>query len=70
MAQGTNNPAYHAKSVFVIFFLESKKECKDQESIQSSTTHGVGYHGKMTNESQEVDPFPAVYDKESTNIRA
>ena len=46
--------------------LESKKEGKDQESIQSSTTPDPGYQWEVTtsqlditNESQVVSPFPA-----------
>ena len=46
---------------------QSKKEGKDQESIQSSTTPDPGYQWEsdnvtkdFTNESQEVSPFPAV----------
>ena len=44
--------------------IESKKRCKDQESIQSSTTPDPGYQWESdkltedtTNESQEVSPF-------------
>ena len=55
---------------------ESKKEDRDQESIQSSTTPDQGYHGKVTtsqleitNESQEISPFPAGDHKASTNRR-
>ena len=47
-------------------YIESKKGCKDQESIQSSTTTDPGYQWESdkltedtTNESQEVSPFPA-----------
>ena len=43
-----------------------KKEGKDQESIQSITTPDPGYQWEVTtsqlditNESQEVSPFPA-----------
>ena len=46
--------------------VQSKKGCKDQESIQSSTTPDPGYQWESdkltvdtTNESQEVSPFPA-----------
>ena len=54
---------------------KSKKEGKDQESIQSSTTPDPGYQWKsdkvtildITNESQEVSPFPASDHKASTN---
>ena len=56
---------------------QSKKEGKDQELIQSSTTPDPGYNGKVTasqlditNESQEVCPFTAGGHKESTNRRA
>ena len=45
---------------------QSKQGCKDQESIQSSTTPDPGYQWESdkltvdtTNESQEVSPFPA-----------
>ena len=45
---------------------QSKLGCKDQESIQSSTTPDPGYQlesdkptADTTNESQEVSPFPA-----------
>ena len=55
----------------------SKKEGKDQESIQSSTTPDQVTYGKVTmsqlditNESQEVSPFPAGDHKASTNRRA
>ena len=51
--------AYH-------ILTQSKKGCKDQESIQSSTTPDPGYQWESdkltedtTNESQEVSPFPA-----------
>ena len=47
-------------------YFESKKEGKDQESIQSSTTPDPGYQWEsdnvtinITNESQEVSPFSA-----------
>ena len=55
---------------------KSKKEGKDQESIQSSTTPDPGYRKVttsqlvITNESQEVRPFPAGDQKASTNRRA
>ena len=51
-------------SVVKIGFMQSKKWCKDQESIQSSTTPDPGYQWESdkltedtTNESQEVSPF-------------
>ena len=54
-----------------------RKEDKDQESIQSSTTPDPGYQWKVTksqlditNESQEVSPFPAGDHKASQNRRA
>ena len=57
--------------------LKSKKEGRDQESIQSSTTPDPDTNGKMTtsqldvtNESQEVSPFPAGDHKASINMRA
>ena len=56
---------------------ESKKWCKDQESIQSSTTPDPGYQWESdkltedtTNESQEVSPFPAGDHKAHINRRA
>ena len=55
----------------------SKKRCKDQESIQSSTTPDPGYQWESdkltedtTNESQEVSPFPAGDHKAHINRRA
>ena len=49
---------------------QSKKGGKDQESIQASTTTDPGYPGEVTkaqlnitNESQEVSPFPAADQK-------
>ena len=60
--------------------FQSKKRGKDQESMQSSTTLGPGYRlaqdtdGKVTtsqlditNEIQEVSPFPAGDHKASIN---
>ena len=56
---------------------QSKKGCKDQESIQSSTTPDPGYQWESdqltvdtTNESQEVSPFPAGDHKAQINRRA
>ena len=56
---------------------QSKKGCKDQESIQSSTTPDPGYQWESdkltadtTNESQEVSPFPAGDLKALINRRA
>ena len=58
-------------------YLKSKKGCKDQESIQSSTTPDPGYQWESdkltvdtTNESQEVSPFPAGDHKAHINRRA
>ena len=55
----------------------SKQGCKDQESIQSSTTPGPGYQWESdkltvdtTIESQEVSPFPAGDHKAHINRRA
>ena len=60
-----------------LFPIESKYWCKDQESIQSSTTPDPGYQwesDKLTvdtaNESQEVSPFPAGDHKARINRRA
>ena len=51
--------------------------CKDQESIQSSTTRDRGHQWESdkltvdtTNESQEVSPFPAGDHKAHINRRA
>ena len=56
---------------------QGKQECKDQESIQSSTTPDPGYQWESdkltvdtTNESQEVSPFPAGDHKAHINRRA
>ena len=56
---------------------KSKLGCKDQESIQSSTTPDPGYQWESdkltedtTNESQEVSPFPAGDHKAHINRRA
>ena len=53
---------------------QSKYRCKDQESIQSSTTPDPGYQWESdkhtedtTNESQEVSPFPAGDHKATRN---
>ena len=58
-------------------WLQSKYRCKDQESIQSSTTPDPGYQWESdkltedtTNESQEVSPFPAGDHKAHINRRA
>ena len=55
-------------------YIQSKKEGKDQESIQSSTTPDPGYpweSNKLTirhhKESQEVSPFPAGDHKATIN---
>ena len=57
--------------------LQSKEGCKDQESIQLSTTPDPGYQWESdkltvdtTNESQEVSPFPAGDHKAHINRRA
>ena len=56
---------------------ESKLGCKDQESIQSSTTPDPGYQWESdkltedtTNESQEVSPFPEGDHEAHINRRA
>ena len=52
---------------------KSKKEGKDQELIQSSTTPDPGYQwesDKVTIRCQEINPFPAGDHKASTNRRA
>ena len=54
--------------------VNGKKEGKDQESIQSSTTPDPGKvttsQFDITNESQEVSPFPASDHKALINRRA
>ena len=62
------------KMVNRTFSFKSKKESKDKESIQSSTTPDQDTNEKVTtsqlditNESQEVSPFPAGGHKASTN---
>ena len=53
------------------WLFQSKKEGKDQESIQSSTNGKVtNSQLDITNESQEVSPFPADDHKASINRRA
>ena len=58
-------------------FNNSKKESNDQESIQSSTTPDPGFQWEVTNsqlgitnESQEVSPFPAGDHKATINRHA
>ena len=60
----------------MIIISKSKKESKDQESIQLSTIPDPGHQWEsdnvticITNESQEVSPFPAGDHKASTNRR-
>ena len=62
---------------FRVNIFKSKKEGKDHESIQSSPTPEPGYKWEsdnltidITNESQEVSPFPAGEHKASINRRA
>ena len=53
--------------------IKGKKEGKDQESVQLSTTPDQGKwqrHNRHKYESQEVSPFPAADHKASTNRRA
>ena len=66
------HPVYRTK-----FRFQSKYGCKDQESIQSSTTPDPGYQWESdkltvdtTHESQEVSPFPAGDHKAHLNRRA
>ena len=54
----------------------NKKNCKDQEMIQSSTTTDPGYLWEsnkntinITNKSKEVTPFPAGDNKAAMNRR-
>ena len=63
--------AYPAGTTSLNFSL-SKKDGKDQESIQSSNTPGPGYHmGKWQNhnKSQEVSLFQAGDHKAAMNRR-
>ena len=60
-----------------VYTFHSKLGCKDQESIQSSTTPDPGYQWESdrltvdtTNESQEVSPFQAGDHKAHINRRA
>ena len=60
-----------------LYVFKVCKGCKDQESIQSSTTPDPGYQWESnkltadtTNESQEVSPFPAGDHKAHINRRA
>ena len=57
-------------------YNQSKWGCKDQESIQLSTTPDTGYQWesdkltvRLTKESQEVSPFPAGDNKVHINRR-
>ena len=59
------NPS-NSTIIRLFWYCKSKKGCKDQESIQSSTTPDPGYQWESdkltvdtTNESQEGSPFPA-----------
>ena len=74
---------YDSKLLLSYYFgvckcVKSNKEGKDQESIQSSTTPDPGYQWKsntssqleITNESQEVSPFPAGDHNATINRRA
>ena len=63
--------------MIILFPDQSKQGCKDQESIQSSTTPDPGHQWESdkltedtTNESQEVSPFPAGDHEAHTNRRA
>ena len=60
-------------NIYFYISIQSKKEGKDQESMQSSTTPDPGYQWEsdnFTNESQEVSPFPAGDQKATINRRA
>ena len=63
--------------ILTCFLRISKKEGRDQESIQSSTTPDPGYQWEsdnvtidITNESRVVSLFTAGDHKTSTNRRA
>ena len=64
------------KHGWIINSHESKQECKDQESIQSSTTPNLGYQwesNKLTarhyKREPRVSPFPAGDHKAHINRR-
>ena len=66
----------HIKIIMIYKLNKSKKDSKDQESIQSSTTPVPGYQmGKLhitlniTNKSQDISPFPSVDHKAAMNRR-
>ena len=72
----TQNMKYNSVAL-LLGYNQSKKGCKDQESIQSSTTPDPGYQWESdkltvdtTNKSQEVSPFPAGDHKAHINRRA
>ena len=65
------------QALILYILYKSKKEGKDQESIQSSATPVPGYQWEsdnftitdISNESQEVSPFPAGDHKTLINRR-
>ena len=63
-----NHKIVDSVNSFSASFGQSKQGCKDQESIQSSTTPDPGYQWESdkltadtTNESQEVSPFLLMF---------
>ena len=62
--------------MYIIYRIKSKKDGKDQETIQSSTTPDPGYHmgksqkyNKPHQQDQEASPFTAVDHKAAMNRR-
>ena len=62
---------------YTVVSYQSKQGCKDQESIQSSTTPDPGYQWESdkltedtTHESKEASPFPAGDHEAHINRRA
>ena len=74
------NKSHFFKFIIPCYYIQadqSRKEGKDQESIQSSTTPDPGYQWEsdnlkfdITNRSQEVSPFPAGDQKALINRHA
>ena len=62
--------------MYIIYRIKSKKDGKDQETIQSTTTPDPEFTWEsnkntisLTNKSQEVSPCPAVDHKAAMNSR-
>ena len=82
MEINVTRPWHHVSAIVKLAYHEtyahqSKSGCKDQESIQASSTPDPGYHRESdkltvdtTHESQELSPFPAGDHKAHINRRA